>query len=498
MRDAQGDPGGPGAAWVGSGGAAAPEEASPTERVNPRTTGIDRAGPAEIVRLIQEEDRAVMPAVEAEAAAIAALIEEVTDRLRAGGRLIYVGAGTSGRLGVLDASECPPTFGVEPGRVLGLIAGGPEALVRSREGAEDDRAAARADVRAADVGPADFVLGIATSGTTPYVQEAIREAASLGAGIGFLSCSRPPEEISGIAGHLVTPIVGPEVVAGSTRMKAGTATKLVLNTLSTGVMVRLGKVYGNLMVDLRAGSRKLVRRGLAILERVCGIRGEDARALLVRAGGSAKTAIAMHELGVERALAERALDACGGQLGRVVERYAGAGTVPYYDCYPDRIEDGETTVLVRRLAEGPERLRRACQERSASSGLARPQGGWTAAQHVAHLVQAEREAFGPRIEALLAAADEPAGSEPPRFEDWPSDPRPRLGQKSVAELLLLFAAERGRSTAVLAGAPAGAWRSRGTVAGEPVCLHQLVRAVIQHDGAHAERIREHIHPDLLV
>ncbi len=471
---------------------------SPTEAVNPRTTGIDRAGPEEIVRLIQAEDRHVPAAVEAEAASIAALVEEVAGRLGGGGRLVYVGAGTSGRLGVLDAAECPPTFGTDPGLVVGLIAGGTEALRRSREGAEDDEEAGREDVRSAGVGPADFVLGIATSGTTPYVRAALEEARARGAGTGFLSCAAPPESVRAVADHLVTPIVGPEVVAGSTRMKAGTATKLVLNTLSTGVMVRLGKVYGNLMVDLRAGSRKLVRRALGILDSVCGLDGHAARDLLVRAGGSVKTAIAMHELGVDRAAAERVLDACGGHLSRAVERFRDAGRVPYYACYPDGLAEDEPEGLTRRLAAGPERVRAACEERAAAAGPGRTTGRWTPAQHIAHLVQCEREAYRPRIEALIEAVREAGRETPPlAFPDWPPDAEPPGGDRSVAELLLVLAGERAGTVHALERAPAEAWLARGTVDGEPVALHQLVRAMAQHDGAHADRIRERLHPDLL-
>jgi N-acetylmuramic acid 6-phosphate etherase len=471
---------------------------SPTEAVNPRTTGIDRAGPGEIVRLIQAEDRRVPGAVEAEAASIAALIEEVATRLASGGRLVYVGAGTSGRLGVLDAAECPPTFGTEPDLVVGVIAGGPEALRRSREGAEDDESAGRRDLRSIGVGPADFVLGIATSGTTPYVRAALEEADALGAGTGFLSCTPPPEAVRRVADHLVTPIVGPEVVAGSTRMKAGTATKLVLNALSTGVMVRLGKVYGNYMVDLRAGSRKLARRAVGILESVCGLGVDDARGLLVRAGGSVKTAIAMHELDVERAVAERVLDACGGHLSRVVERFAGVEHVPYYACYPDALGEGEAEALVRKLSAGPERVRAACEERASATGPGRAAGRWTPAQHVAHLVQCEREAYRPRVEALVASAVAEEPQAPPLdFPDWPPDPEPPGGERSVAELLLVFAGERARTVRALDGAPAAAWLARGTVDGDAVALHQLVRAVAQHDAAHADRIRERIHPDLL-
>jgi len=495
MVDAQRGPASP--PPLEDGGGDAESHTSPTEAVNPRTAGIDRAGPAEIVRLIQAEDRLVPTAVQAEGAVIAALIEEVTGRLRGGGRLIYVGAGTSGRLGVLDAAECPPTFGTEPGTVIGLIAGGPGALVRSREGAEDDREAGIADVRAIDVGPRDFVLGIATSGTTPYVRAAVLEAAARGAGTGFLSCSPPPEDVRRAAAHVITPIVGPEVVAGSTRMKAGTATKLVLNTLSTGVMIGLGKVYGNLMVDLRAGSRKLVRRSLSILHRVCGLQAREARPLLVAAGGSVKTAIAMHELGASRAMAERLLDACEGRLADVVERFAGAEHLPYYACYPADVEPAEISRLLEELARGPERLRAACEAHAGRDERSPPRG-WSPAQHLAHLLQAEREAYRPRLERLIETAQAPGGpGSPPAFEDWPPDPDPPVRGKSVPELLLEVAAERGRTTDLLAEAPAAAWSAAGTLDGDRIALHQLVRAVTQHDRAHADRIRERIHPDLL-
>ncbi len=306
-----------------------------TEARNPRTEEIDRASPREIVDLIQREDRRVPEAVAEEADAIAALVEEVAERMRRGGRLLYVGAGTSGRLGVLDAAECPPTFGTDPRRVQGIVAGGAGALVRSQEGAEDAREDGRADLRRAGVDERDFVLGIATSGTTPYVRGAVEEARRLGAGTGFLSCTPPPGDVRAAADHLVTPLVGPEVVAGSTRMKAGTATKLVLNTLTTAVMVRRGKVYRNLMVDLEAVSRKLVGRSLRIVVEAAGVDRPEARRTLIEAGGSAKTAVAMLGLEVGRAVAERALDACDGFLGRALERWADADAVPYYGGYPE-------------------------------------------------------------------------------------------------------------------------------------------------------------------
>jgi len=289
-----------------------------TERRNPRTAGIDLASPLEIVELINAEDRTVADVVDGQRAAIARAVEVAEDALRRGGRLFYVGAGTSGRLGVLDASECPPTFGTDPEMVQGIIAGGREALVRSQEGAEDVTADGAAAMDAHDVGAADFVIGIAASGTTPYVCGALDRARSLGARTAIVACSPPPPELAAAVDVAILPFTGPEVVTGSTRMKAGTATKMVLNTISTGAMIRIGKTYGNLMVDLRAMSRKLVDRGERIMMDVCGVTRDEARRLIDAAGGSVKTAIVMQKLGVERGEAERRLDAAGGVIRRVV------------------------------------------------------------------------------------------------------------------------------------------------------------------------------------
>jgi N-acetylmuramic acid 6-phosphate etherase len=264
----------------------------------------------------------VADAVAAEVDAIAAVAEEVAQRLFSGGRLFYVGAGTSGRLGVLDAAECPPTFGTDPERVQGIIAGGVEALTRALEGAEDDDEAGRRAIEEAGVGQDDFVLGIAASGTTPFVRAALEAALTAGAGTGILSCSEPPGDLARRVGHRITPRTGPEAIVGSTRLKAGTATKLVLNTITTTAMVRLGKVYGNLMVDLRATSAKLVDRSLRIVETLTGLDRAGAETLLERAEGRTKTALAMHGMGVDRETAERRLADCGGLLGACLERYA--------------------------------------------------------------------------------------------------------------------------------------------------------------------------------
>ncbi|HEX5435843.1 MAG TPA: N-acetylmuramic acid 6-phosphate etherase [Gemmatimonadaceae bacterium] len=289
-----------------------------TERRNPRTVDIDLATPLEIVNLLNAEDRTVAGTVAAEGVHIARAIELAECALRAGGRLFYIGAGTSGRLGVLDASECPPTFGTDPAMVQGIIAGGPEALVGSREGAEDVAADGAAAMDDRNVGPHDFVVGIAASGTTPYVHGALERAHALGAHTAILACSTPPESITALVDVAIVPITGPEAVTGSTRMKAGTATKMVLNMISTGAMVRLAKTYGNLMVDLRALSRKLVDRGERILMEVSDVSREEARALIDAAGGSVKTAIVMHACACSRTDAEGALARAGGVVRRAV------------------------------------------------------------------------------------------------------------------------------------------------------------------------------------
>ena len=289
-----------------------------TERRNPRTTEIDLASSAEIVDLINAEDATVAAAVATQRDSIARAVELAERSFRAGGRLIYVGAGTSGRLGVLDAAECPPTFGTDPSMVQALIAGGTPALTRAQEGAEDRPNDAIRDVDALDVGSTDLVIGIAASGTTPYVRAALERARALGASTAIVACSPPPSELLGVVDVAIVPLTGPEVVTGSTRMKAGTATKLVLNTITTGAMIRLGKTWGNLMVDLRATNAKLRDRSERIVMEVCGVTREEARVVLDGAGGRVKTAIVMHKRGVDAEEADLLLEQAGGIIRRVV------------------------------------------------------------------------------------------------------------------------------------------------------------------------------------
>lgn len=289
-----------------------------TEQRNPRSMRIDQLTTEEIVELINAEDRMVAEAVGEERQAIVRCIELVVDTFRRGGRLIYVGAGTSGRLGVLDAAEMPPTYGTDPSLVQGVIAGGYEALHRAQEGAEDrpEEGARAMDER--HVGENDFVLGIATSGTTPYVHGALARARERGARTGFLLCTYPTEALRRAHDVVIAPLVGPEVITGSTRMKAGTATKMVLNTITTAAMVKMGKVYGNLMVDLQVTCEKLRDRGERILMETLGVPRPHAASLLDRAGGHVKTAIVMGRLGVDAATARRLLDEAGGMISRVV------------------------------------------------------------------------------------------------------------------------------------------------------------------------------------
>ena len=285
-----------------------------TEQRNPRTAMIDVASSQEIVDLLNAEDATVAAAVRSQRTSLARAIDLVLAAFQSGGRLLYVGAGTSGRLGVLDASECPPTFGSSPAQVVGIIAGGPPALMKSAEGAEDDRDAGRAAIDGAGVDAKDVVIGIAASGTTPYVHAALDRARERGARTGIVACSEPPQALRDSCDVAIIPLVGPEALTGSTRMKAGTATKLVLNTISTGAMIRLGKVYGNLMVDLMAWSEKLVDRGERIVME-CGApdRGR-ARAAIDAAGGSVKVAVVMVRAGVGVDEARARLAAAGGSV----------------------------------------------------------------------------------------------------------------------------------------------------------------------------------------
>lgn len=263
-----------------------------TESINPATTEIDRLSTPEAVRLINAQDTAVPAAVAAQTGPIAAVVDAVAERMRRGGRLIYLGAGTAGRMGVLDASEIPPTFGADPGLVIGLIAGGPTAIRSAVENAEDDTEAAGRDLDDLDLTADDSVIGIAASGRTPYVIGGLRHARAAGAFTAALSCNAD-SAIGAEAEVAIEVVVGPEVLTGSTRLKSGTAQKLVLNTISTLVMIRMGKTYGNLMVDLQATNEKLRHRSVRLVTTATGADPDTARRAIADAAGSVKVAIAM-------------------------------------------------------------------------------------------------------------------------------------------------------------------------------------------------------------
>ena len=295
-----------------------------TEQRNPRTMDLDTLEVPELLARINAEDRTVAEAVGRELPWIARAVDYAVHSFRSGGRLVYVGAGTSGRLGVLDASECPPTFGSDPEQVVGVIAGGYTAVVRAVEGAEDRR---DEGVKAMDdlgVGPEDTVVGIAASRRTPYVVAAIEHSHARGARTVYVTCT-PREEFTLPVDVAICPVVGPEVLMGSTRMKAGTAQKLVLNMISTAAFVRSGKAYENMMVDLKANSQKLVERSRRTVMTTCDVGYDEAAAAIEAAGKSVKTAIVMLRAGCDRAEAERRLAGASGFVRRAIESGAAGG-----------------------------------------------------------------------------------------------------------------------------------------------------------------------------
>jgi N-acetylmuramic acid 6-phosphate etherase len=295
-----------------------------TEQINPRTVGLDQATVEEALGLMLDEDAEVVPAVAAERAHVAAGIRLVTASFQAGGRLIYVGAGTSGRLGIVDASECPPTFSVDPSMVQGVIAGGVQALWRAQEGAEDNPEAGALAMRYRRVSDRDTVCGIAASGRTPFVWGALEAARQAGASTIMVSCNpRIRAKLESIADVVICPATGPELITGSTRLKAGTATKLVLNQLTTLAMVQIGKVYGNLMVDLTPACFKLDDRSVRILMLVTGLHRSSAAELLARADGVLKRALVMGVMGVDAGEADARLKQAHGVVASALDKGAG-------------------------------------------------------------------------------------------------------------------------------------------------------------------------------
>ncbi|MBQ9198399.1 MAG: N-acetylmuramic acid 6-phosphate etherase [Clostridia bacterium] len=290
-----------------------------TEQRNPRTAQIDTLSTLEMVTLINEEDHKCAEAVRQVLPEIARSIDVIYEKIKNGGRLFYCGAGTSGRLGVLDAAECPPTYGVDPGLVVGLIAGGAPAFLKAVEGAEDSRDLGKNDLIENHFCDNDALVGIAASGRTPYVIGAMDYARSVGAPVMALVCCRD-SEMSHHADITMAPIPGPEVVTGSSRMKSGTCQKLVLNLLSTCVMIKLGKVYGNLMVDVKASNEKLVHRAISIVCTVTGESEEKARETLEKCDFSCKTAIVMLLLDTDAVGAKKALDAAEGRVALAISQ----------------------------------------------------------------------------------------------------------------------------------------------------------------------------------
>ena len=290
-----------------------------TERRNPASAHIDELSTLDMVKIVNDEDKRVALAVEKILPEIAKAVEIITDRLSKGGRLFYLGAGTSGRLGILDASECPPTYGVEPELVQGVIAGGMPAIFKAQEGAEDDIDLAAKDLAERGFGADDVLVGIAASGRTPYVIGGLKYARKLGAATIALACSANAA-IAEFADIALLPVTGAEVVTGSTRMKAGTAQKLVLNMLSTVTMIKLGKVYGNLMVDVKTSNKKLEERAKNIVMEATGCSREESIAALEKAQGNAKLAVYLHLTGADFATGQQELAAADGHLAVALKR----------------------------------------------------------------------------------------------------------------------------------------------------------------------------------
>lgn len=291
-----------------------------TEGINENTKDIDRVSTLEMVRLINNEDKKIAFAVEKELENISKAIDEITERIKNGGRLIYIGSGTSGRLGILDASECPPTFGVRSELVKGLISGGHDAICEAIEGVEDYRELGRKDLIGIDFNGKDVVVGISSSGRTPYVIGALEYANEIGAFTISLT-SNPGSEMSKLSNISICPVVGPEVITGSTRMKSGTSHKMVLNMLSTGTMIKLGKVYGNLMVDVQINNMKLYQRAQNLIMKAANVTEEEAEKYLEKSGNNVKLAILMIKTGLDKDSGEKLLNKHQGYLAKALDEF---------------------------------------------------------------------------------------------------------------------------------------------------------------------------------
>lgn len=288
-----------------------------TEQRNEETIHIDKLSTVEMVRLINKEDKKVALAVEKETENIAKAVDLIADRIGSGGRLIYLGCGTSGRLGILDAAECPPTYSTDPDQVIGVIAGGAEAIFKAVEGAEDSKELGAEDLKKLGLSSADVLVGLAASGRTPYVIGGMEYARSIGTKVIGVTCC-PGSDIDTLADIGIAPMPGPEVVTGSTRMKSGTAQKMVLNILSTGAMIKLGKVYENLMVDVKPSNEKLINRCISIVQSATGKSEDEAKETLNQCNYHPKTAIVMLLCGINAEEARKALEASGGHVANAI------------------------------------------------------------------------------------------------------------------------------------------------------------------------------------
>ena len=291
-----------------------------TEENNPNSKGIELQDNYEILKRINEEDKKVALCVQEKLEDITKLMDAIIENYREDTRIIYIGAGTSGRLGILDASECPPTYGVSPEKVQGIIAGGKDAIFMAKENAEDDREQGKRDLMDINLTGNDVVIGLAASGRTPYVLGGIEYANSLGAVTGSIACSEN-SELSSVSRYPIEVIVGPEIVTGSTRMKAGTAQKMILNMISTTLMIRLGKVFSGYMVDVKTSNRKLVERAKQIIMKMTGSTYERASYVLNESGNNVKVAIVMALLSIDREMAEKSLKKYGNNIAGLIHEY---------------------------------------------------------------------------------------------------------------------------------------------------------------------------------
>ncbi len=467
-----------------------------TEAQNPASRDIDRLTPLEIVYLMNEEDHRVPEAVLSQAVPIARAIEVVAQAFRSGGRLIYVGAGTSGRLGVLDAAECPPTFGTPPEMVVGVIAGGSRALVRAVEGAEDRAELAVADLEQLNLTERDVVCGIATSGRTPYVLAALRYARGRGCTTIALACNRDALVLDE-CDIAIAPVVGPEVLSGSTRLKAGTATKLVLNMITTGAMVQIGKTYGNLMVDLKATNTKLHLRACRIVSQLLGISRDQARALLDRCGWEVKTALVVGKRGCSpeqaRALLRQARGHVRVALGE--EEPAGRLVLRPGERLVVGIDGGGTATRAVVAAVDAAGAWRVLAEAEQPGANANVYGFARAAKHVARAVFQALRAARQRdatVESLAACLAGAAGSQTAlQWQDWLRSLRLAHRIQVYTDIDAVYAAAGlDRGLAVIAGtgtvvqvrdggrpvARAGGW---GWLVGDPGSGYWLGRRVLQ-------------------